>query len=297
METSCKQHFKMDAFHKHKWNACKVVREQVRNDPRVILAFNRLMSSTLLKTDGASSDLKESIRTRVMKRYLNMRCKEFVKVVKRELNYEKVKEHRKKVQEKANKGNNNTKNLISQLCNDTSERKNVSFYTLKAMAATDKDSFMKMTKKEIHLLFHLFGLTFKKSMNKTKLCEKLTASVNNAHEMTNPSSCTINELGKIQDNKKCMKCSSTTEVVRTLPNEGNIPPSAQSCNSQDQHARSRCRRKQFRATNEQKRILEEDHGNGVTPEIINQRALEFDVHASQIASWHKRFRLKKSASQ
>ena len=50
-----------------------------------------------------NGDLKESIRTRIMKRYLNMRCKEFVKVVKNDLNCEKEKQHRKKVQEKTKK--------------------------------------------------------------------------------------------------------------------------------------------------------------------------------------------------
>ena len=30
METSCKQHFTIDAFHNHKWNACKVVRDLVK---------------------------------------------------------------------------------------------------------------------------------------------------------------------------------------------------------------------------------------------------------------------------
>lgn len=285
----------MHAFHKHKWNACKIVRKQIRNDPKVTLAFNRLMSITLPNKDGNSNDLKESIQSRLMKRYLNMRCKEFVKVVKRELNYEKGKEHRKKVQEKASKGNNNTKNLISQLCNDNSEGKNVSFYTLKAMAATGKDSFMKMTKKEIHFLFHLFGRAFKKSMNKTKLCEELVANINNAHEMKNPSLCTTNELSSIQDNKKCTQCSSTREVLGALSNHGNILPSTQSSNS-NQPATGRRRRKQFRPTDEQKQILEADYENGLTQEVINQRALEFAVHTSQIESWHKRFRLKKQST-
>ena len=86
------------------------MRDLVKNDPLVILAFNRLMSSTILNMDD-SSGLKELIRTRIMKRYLNMRCNEFVKVVKRELNRQKEKEHRKKVQEKASKAPNRSLGL------------------------------------------------------------------------------------------------------------------------------------------------------------------------------------------
>lgn len=181
---------------------------------------------------------------------------------------------------------------MSQLCNDSSEGKNVSFYTLIAMAATGKESFMQLNKKEIHFLFHLFGLTFKKSMNKNKLCEVLATGVNNAHAMTNPSLCTKNELiSSVQENNKCTTCRSTRGVSGTIPNQDNIHPSAQSSNA-DQHATCTHRRKQFRATSEQKQILEEDNANGLTPEIINQRALEFGVHTSQIESWHNRFRSK-----
>ena len=159
------------------------------------------------------------------------------------------------------------------------------------MAATGKDSFIQLTKKEIHFLFHLFGLTFRKSMNKTKLCQELTTGINNAHVMTNPSLCSVNELNSIGENKKCMKCSSTREVAETLPNQASIPPSAhcaQSNNVDQNTTCTRCR-KQFRATIEQKQILEDDHGNGLTPEIISQRASEFGVHTSQIESWHKCF--------
>ena len=283
----------MDAFHNNKWNVCKVVRKLVKNDPKVISAFNQLLSCAIPKMDG-NCDLKESIRTRIMRRYLNMRCKEFVKVVKREFKCEKEKLHRQKVQEKTRKKDNNTRNLICQLCNDSSEGKNASFYTIKALAATGKDSFIQLTKKEIHFLFHLFELTFRKSMNKTKLCEELTTCVNNAHVMTNPSLCSVNELNSIGENKKCTKCSSTREVPETLPNQASIPPSAHCAqsNNADQNTMCTRRRKQFRPTIEQKQILEEDHGNGLTPEIISQRASEFGVHTSQIESWHKRFRSK-----
>ena len=184
------------------------------------------MSSTIPNMDD-SSGLKELIRARIVKRYLNMRCNEFVKVVKFPLNRQKEKKHRKKVKEKASKGHNNTRNLVSQLCNDISEGKNVSFYTLKAMAATGKESFMQLNKKEIHFLFHLFGLTFKKSMNKTKLCEVLATGVNHAHAMTNPSLCTKDELiSSVQENKKCTTCSSTRGVPETIPNQDNTHPSA-----------------------------------------------------------------------
>lgn len=52
------------------------------------------------------------------------------------------------------------------------------------------------------------------------------------------------------------------------------------------------RRKQFRPTTIQKQMLQADNENGVTQEVINQKATEFGVHVTQIQSWHRRFRLK-----
>ena len=105
LETSCKSHFTINAFQKHRWNACKVAREQVRKDSHVISSFNKLMASTPRTENGDSVDVKGAIQARLMKRYLNMRCKEYVKVIKREMSYEKQKEHRKKVQEKSKAAN------------------------------------------------------------------------------------------------------------------------------------------------------------------------------------------------
>ena len=81
---------------------------------------------------------------------------------------------------------------------------------------------------------------------------------------------------------------SVVEPVNTTAQLENFPNTHQT-NNTEQHPTNKVLRKQFRPTEEQKRILEADHINGVTADIINQRAIEFHVHTTQVKSWHKRF--------
>lgn len=215
VETSCKKHFTIDAFLQHRWSACKVAREQVRKDSSVIASFNKLMSSTPRTEKFDGSDVTGTIQNRLMKRYLNMRCKEYVKVIKRDLSYEKQKEHRKKVQEKSKATNGKNAFNVPQMLNDTSDKKNVSFYTLKAMSAKGKDAFWNITKSEIHFLYHLFGLKFKKSKSKAILSEELVSKITNAQEMKHPDMCTIDNLNSIEEDTKCTRCSNAREVLQT----------------------------------------------------------------------------------
>jgi hypothetical protein len=148
IESACKQQFTINSFHKHKWNACKVGREAVRKDTAVVSAFNKLMSNVACEMN-IGSEVKGMVQRRILKRYLNMRCKEFVKVLKQELKYKKTKEHRKKVQERKQKLTNGTKALVHQLIEDSSTGKAVSFHTLKALAAKGIGNFTKITKKRL----------------------------------------------------------------------------------------------------------------------------------------------------
>ena len=288
VETSCKSHFTIDAFQQHRWSACKVARELVRKDSSVITSFNKLMSSTPRTEKCDSSDVTGTIQTRLMKRYLNMRCKEYVKIIKRDMSYKKQKEHRKKVQEKSKTANGKNALNVPQMLDNTSDKKNVSFYTLKAMSAMSKDAFKNITKSEIHFLYHLFGLKFKKSKSKAILSEELVSNINNAQEMKHPDMCTVDNLNSIKDTK-CTRCSNAREVLQTLPSNENV----NSANVDTPEVQSvKIRRKQFRPTSIQKQMLQADNENGITQEVINQRASEFGVHVTQIQSWHRRFRLK-----
>lgn len=84
-----------------------------------------------------------------------MRCKEFVKVLKQEMKCEKVKDHRKKVQERKQKNTSGIKGIIHQLTEDTSTNKAVAFHTLKAIAAKGKGSFIPLSKNEFHFIIYL----------------------------------------------------------------------------------------------------------------------------------------------
>lgn len=313
VETSCKQHFNVNSFHKHKWDSCKIGREEVRKDPMVTIAFNKLMSTIDADESGDSTidvNVKGAIQSRIMKRYLNMRCKEFVKVIKREMKCEKSKEHRKKVQEKKNKAKNGGKDVLRQLTEDHCDNKTAEFFTLKAMAAKGKNNFTKMTKNELHFICHLFGIKFKESETKDKLSSVLINKINYAQEMTHPTRCTTEELNAIhaRKNKKCASCDANREVLGILTNIANVSNSVQASQlplhsvppnnlpmRNNPEATTKVRQKQFRPTDGQKTILQQDHSNGITAEVIKQRAAEFTVDVSQIRSWHKRFRLKEKS--
>lgn len=230
VESACKQHFTLHLFHKHKWNSCKVGREAVRKDPAVKAAFNTLMSNAVCNSN-IGSDVTGVVQQRLLKRYLNMRCKEFVKVLKREMKYEKVKEHRKKVQQKKSKTTNGSKAIVHQLIEDTSTNKAVAFHTLKAIAAKGKGSFAQISKKEAHFICHLFGIKFKKSETKDKLDLLLINKINEAHEMTYHSKCTQQELNMIRENKKCTACDAHGEALRTLSNITNVINTSQTSTS------------------------------------------------------------------
>jgi hypothetical protein len=261
--------------------------------------------SNVGSNSNVGSDITGVVQQRMLKRYLNMRCKEFVKVLKREMKYEKVKEHRKKVQEKKSKTANGSRAIVRQLIEDTSTNKAVAFHTLKAIAAKGKGSFAQISKKEAHFICRLFGIKFKKSQTKDKLDLLLINKINDANEMTYHSRCTQQELNVIGDNKKCTVCDANREVLGTLSNIANVINSSQTSASSDTVAHSplptqdthephlKVRRKQFRPDDAQKTILRGDNVNGITRELVEQRASEFGVDVSQIRSWHRRFKHKK----
>ena len=106
--------------------------------------------------------------------------------------------------------------------------------------------------------------------------------------MKHPDMCTVDNLNSIKDTK-CTRCSNAREVLQTLPSNENV----NSANVDTPEVQSvKIRRKQFRPTSIQKQMLQADNENGITQEVINQRASEFGVHVTQIQSWHRWFRLK-----
>jgi cell fate (sporulation/competence/biofilm development) regulator YmcA (YheA/YmcA/DUF963 family) len=61
------------------WDSCKIARDEVKEDPQVKMAFDKLVSTPdLLST--VHQGIAKTVNNRLSRRYLNMRCKEYVKV-------------------------------------------------------------------------------------------------------------------------------------------------------------------------------------------------------------------------
>ena len=237
-----------------------------------------------------------------------MRCKEFVKILKQEMKCEKVKEHRKKVQERKQKNTSGIKGIIHQLTEDTSTNKAVAFHTLKAIAAKGKGSFTQLSKNEFHFICHLFAIKFKKSETKDKLDLLLIDKINNASEIIYPDKCTKQELKIITESNKCTLCHNQRDILGTLSISNPTNHSQSSANpGADAHSsfllatqeipepQLKARRKQFRPDDTQKAILQQDHLSGITKELVEKRASEFGFDATQIRSWHRRFKQKQNS--
>ena len=141
----------------------------------------------------------------------------------------------------------------------------MAFHILKAIAAKGKGSFTQLSKNEFHFICHLFAIKFKKSETEDKLDLLLIDKINNASEIIYPDKCTKQELKIItESNKYSLK-------------------------------QLKARRKQFRPDDTQKAILQQDHLSGITKELVEKRASEFGVDATQIRSWHRRFKQKQNS--
>ena len=111
---------------------------------------------------------KHVLFNRLSKRYLNIRCKEYIKKMKRKLkDTEKKKEHRKQIAtHKSTAKTSVTKQLLSSMLLDKTSQKQSSHFLLKSIAAKGKDEFSGLTKPELHFLFHLYKIPFIQSKNK-----------------------------------------------------------------------------------------------------------------------------------
>ena len=121
----------------------------------------------------------EGTLARVLRRYLNMRSKEFLKKVKRDLKFSKNEALRKALQTRKTKGreSESLKKMIDDLLEDKSPCKLASHLKIKARALTGKDAFTGFSKAHLNFLFLSYGISFKKSKKKKALSELLQMKV------------------------------------------------------------------------------------------------------------------------
>ena len=244
-------------------------------------------------------ELLDCVFSRILKRYLNMRTKEFIKVVKRTMKYHKTQAHRQKVKKKAEKKNERViPQNLREMAQDTSDGKMVSHYTLKAMAVKGLDAFSKLSKEELHLLIHVYSLRFSKSKTKKMLIELLIEGINGKDSIPHPEMLTVEEL-QLRE-KECSRCKvqgngdhieiANPQLQSTGDNRLQASSAVNHDNAVALNQQRQTRRKQFRPTTEQIAVLVQDNKDSCNLHILETRARDFSVDISQIRSWHQRYR-------
>lgn len=254
----------------------------------------------------------ETCYNRILKRYLNMRSKEYVKVLKQNLNRKKELAHRKKVEGKSGKRKAESqidrvdKFLIDSITNDKTEECISSHLIMKAKAIAGSSVFVKLSKADLHCLFRLYDLKF---VCKTKkiLSQMLSERILASDKMLRPDRVQAARFARIRENHKIRKEIDDfpdVDINPTQNNERNRPePSPtdsvvpiQASNSGDQEPANARRRAQFKPSPAQIQLLLQDHSKQPNKELNELRATEFSVHISQIVNWHKRKKKKDKQS-
>ena len=240
-----------------------------------------------------------------MKRYLNMRSKEFINKVKSEIKNKKSQSLREALSKRKAKGQSlaSSTQLLNEIFDDKSEAKLSSHLKLKAKELSGKDAFIPFNKAQLHFLFLLYGERFLKSKKKKVLNEMLCACISKSERMMHPQlanrRCYDNLIRETSEGKKfdARNAYESLGIVQNMNNEQNLfaPMTLASQNPNQNAARNRLQR--FMPSAAQESILKDDnrnHAGKVPKSILEQRAKEFSVAESQIRRWHSAFQKKNS---
>ena len=263
-----------------------------------------------------SSEIADMTFNRLLRRYLNMRSKEYVKTLKQKLNRKKEMAHRKKVEGKSGKrkanDNCNGKLVIDTIVDDKTQGYISSHLILKAKAVTGSSAFIKLTKADLHCLFRLYDIKF---LCKTKkvLSQMLTDKIVATEIIPRPDRVQAARFSRIRENHRNKKevddfpdvdvqdntstSNSTSEEVFPQQSQNEEETSAantdidQPVQTNNQNTSNK-RRPKFTPSPSQLLLLLDDYEKQPNKELNMMRSTEFAVHISQIESWHKRKRKK-----
>lgn len=151
-------------------------------------------------------DVADSLFDRVIKRYLNVVQKSFLKKIKEKyglrLHYGSL---RSKLDgdTSGKKDKNNASIKFEEILQDQTEQKSMSHSILKFHSFCSSSSFRKYTRKQLQLIFFAYNLTFQKDFNKDQLSSILCDCIQSNNLISNPAALTeeiwneFNTTGKL----------------------------------------------------------------------------------------------------
>lgn len=145
--------------------------------------------------------------TRFLRRYLNMRSKEFIKMLKRKLNHKKELAHRKKIEGKAGKTNKRDveRKILDDIIADKTDGFASSHLILKAKALTGQSAFSKLNKATLHCLFRLYDIVFPARKTKEVLCQMLQQKILQVNTLPCPERVQAERFARIKENHQNKK--------------------------------------------------------------------------------------------
>ena len=269
------------------------------------------------------NDEWQSILRRFLKRYLNMRSKEFLSQVKTQLKNKKDAALREALTKKRTKGS--TKSFVTQmmhsLFDDTTEAKMASHLKMKAQSLSGGEALTCFTKIQLHFFHLIYGEKFSKSKKKKEtsmqFCQKLQLKEGIAHPaLAKRSAYDIVEKYHIEGKKLSIATlyqelglqlvspdelneseNTAQEATIHLPQDHNVTTgSAERVTLQPQMAGKK-RLPKFKPSDMQKKTLQEDnenHAGKVPMNVTRSRAQEFAVEVTQIQRWHRLYNKRKN---
>ncbi|XP_066286773.1 uncharacterized protein [Branchiostoma lanceolatum] len=234
---------------------------------------------TLSEEGGSGSvSMEEKLFDLIAGKYLNMRNKEFARKVSESVNTQKETALRPSLQAKSKKASPLTFELF---LDDKTDRKDFTHLHLKSLAVKGTDSFAMFTAVQMRLLLVCYGKVMKNNSKKdiiNALCEQLRS---NDH-MLYPQYLT----------KSYFEMMKKGDLVPQFGlQSGHLNQTVEGSQNRDT---TRQRAQRFCPTEDQSRILKDDHLNGNSAHLHQTRANQFGVLLSQIKRWHQTFKKKNS---
>ena len=140
---------------------------------------NDILSS--LPSDYSSpqdTDHLSLLYRKIVWKYFMCRCKNFLKVLRNENLIKRTVAHRKKVQQRSEKASiKKSKLSIAEMISDVSNGKENSRKVLQGHIASNSEYLSAYTKSELHSILAAYSVPFKKSSNKSVLCQQLKQAI------------------------------------------------------------------------------------------------------------------------
>lgn len=162
---------------------------------------------------GKVTDEWNEILGRLLRRYLNMRSKEYLKVLKGKVKQRKECVLREKVNKKKAKQNLANCPRMEELFSDQSIAMEASHLRLKASCLPGPESLTSYNKVVLHFLFVLYGMRYQKTKTKKSLSAILHQKVVHCNRMVYPELASRRTYDMISESHKSGKEEDANQVL------------------------------------------------------------------------------------